>query len=274
MKGKTAGIVTAGILSGIALGGLINEIDFSSKYKPLVPIEVYDDSTKLYIKHAGGINEAYLNTEVNKYNDSLHLKYFSLVEANEREDKFIPIEGTHKDASIKSRVETVITMVENFRTINYVDNTPKDSLEKTYHSLKKLLNEINDIHRIDKCITASEKLEEIYKIAAKKIKSHGDTKDSKQIGFLANGNEGNCNDVGPAFYNLFQYYGLNAYMRFGQIIGSKGEDKGLHAWVSVMTEKGNIDLDPSWYSVFTPLEDRNPDIKYRSVKDIFIHRKK
>jgi len=233
---------------------------------PLPPSNVlYDYQAKKYIGHPGGINESFLNaTAPNNFEPDL-INFLQKVDQQEFRLKFLHF-GEHE--GLLSSLETIVTAIKNMRLIKEIDKAKNDDINDRYIPLKKLINDLNKIYY--KKYPHYMKLEHMYDCIKEKIQPGKSTKESVGIEILACGEKGDCNDIATAFFSLFNYYHIETGFRFGKVIDEK--HSGLHVWLSALSEKGIIDLDPTWYG-FVPLEERRKDIEIFLFKEEYLTRK-
>lgn len=242
-------------------------------------IIVYNPDSKLFNEHKGGINETYLNIKRSRLYDLSrtpdYLKRLQNIEDLENSILFRPLKESE---GILSQYETDITAIDNMKIIEMVDNTPRDRLlcSPKYFLLKELLNDLNKIYYTDN-ITGFEKIERMYGRISESIKPGADTPDSVGIVDLVNGKSGNCNDVSPSYFALFNYYHIKCYLRYGETIDTVERKKGLHAWITVPVNISGkcdyVDLDPTWDKRFIPLDERNNKIETVSFKKEYMRYK-
>ena len=213
---------------------------------------IYDSKKSRFITSPGGISESYLNLTHNSiFKEDLYLNYLNYVDSLERTVKFAPLDSTNWVGSFHA---TQVTAAYDSKLIFNVDNTPLDSLRSELFPLKLLLTGLNDINSFH--TSSVEKLRLMYDLTNEFIHRGNRTSSSVPIDILTQGFLGDCNDLVPAYYSLFSYYGFDTRMRFSKILNSKNKFLGLHTWIDVNLNALSIDLDPTYYNIFAPLEDR------------------
>jgi hypothetical protein len=217
--------------------------------------KIYDSKTKRFNESYGGINENYLNLTDKDFSGE-EINFLRLIDKRERQLKFVQL-GKYEAAG--SQGITILNAKWNMQLIKEIDEIPLDRLDKYHKPLKELLIKLNEEYSNEN-LQVSEKFERMYSHISNKIHRGKITPTSSGIENLVNDSEGDCNDLAPAYFALLNYYGILCYMRFGKII-EKEEEIGNHAWITVKTEKGLIDIDPMGYSFFVPLDERNKNIE-------------
>ncbi len=228
--------------------------------------KIYDSSARSFVIRKGGISERFLNNVDNsRYKKDDYLEYFRRVDSLEN----VGIWGLLPDSLIEQSCnELVDTAIRNFQLISNVESISRTDLKNEVVSLKYLLSSLDSIS-VDK-LDLSEKLRKMYNCLNTKISVDKDANDDVDINSLVSGQLGKCNAVAPAFYSILTYYGFDAVMCFGKQINNSGKKVIYHAWIGVNLDDGYIDLDPTYYPFFVPLENRCKDIKRYTVKDEYI----
>lgn len=238
--------ISAG-LAFVAIGYLQNLRD---PKKPSFP--VYDFKLKQFIQRKRGVNETVLNSLDLEYRTRKMLDYYKQVENQEQSLEFIPLKNKYECGL--SGALTVLTMIKNLECIETIDK--EGNVGDEYKPLKELLIKCNEIHENTEQ-DSLERVIKIYKTISEYVKPGELNLESVSIVDLVNGRLGDCNDLSPAYFALFNYYHINCHIILG-----KTTDSGriLHAWLYVKTSKSCFELDPTWYEYFTPLDTRNEDI--------------
>lgn len=240
----------------LALGGCRKELELPKRKPKTKPIPESSERSELARKQDGVI---FANGRG---------EYENLVYKREKENQFRPFKGL--DCAL-SEIETIMTAIKNMKLIKEVDEAHIDNLKKDYVPLKKLLTKLNKIYNSDFSYEA--KAESLYDCISDHITSGDHTPDAESIELLVNGLEGDCNDIAPAFFSLFNYYNVKTHLRFGKAIDKDGY--GYHVWLSVCSkDTACYDLDPTWYGSFIKLEERHKDIEKVMFKGEYMRHKK
>ncbi|MGV8086768.1 MAG: transglutaminase domain-containing protein [Candidatus Woesearchaeota archaeon] len=221
---------------------------------------VYDYAAHKFVTKKGGLSEEFLNKISDDFAVSedcdLCFDFFSYVDTTETFYKWSKLDGDELSNSIS---EVYLTIASNFDKIFLADISEKKDLPSKYHSLKDLLLSLDSI-AINYYDNEPKKLIRTYELLQRSIAlDREDTYASVSIDRLLNGKNGNCDDIAPMFYSILRYYGFDACMRFGQFSDING-NIGYHAWVGLRLNDIYIDLDPTWYVNFAPLENRSNSI--------------
>jgi hypothetical protein len=257
-------------------------------YQGIYPEEIYnmpkdydismdDENTSGHLEYPkvkGGIDEKILNTlDSNLYKFSETFDYLEQIDADEHNKRWMPLKDFE---AIQSRYEIFFTIDKNRKNLKHVDSLSISETEPLLLPLKNLITDLNAYSKkIDKHLNQYEgsinieKLEYIYNYIKCTVPiaplpantSYKDDIKSETIDNLLLGAPGNCNDIVPAYYSLLNYMGFVTYLRFGEIHDLEGNYLGLHTWFGVTIDNHYVDLDPTWHSLFIPLEDRNPKIE-------------
>lgn len=245
-----------------------NKSKISLNKKSLWP-SVYDTIEKKFVDREDGIHEEFLNNNMNDmYLLPDYLAYFKLVDSLENIGTW---DSLAKYEAVISELSTLVTTIHNFNTLSEVDNSSKNNLTPHLIPMKELLLSLDSIYHQN--LNDTEKIRKMYNLLTDKIVSGKSTSGSVRIEKLINGQLGDCNDVAPAFYSVLTYYGFDVYMCFGKSKDEKGKVLGYHAWLGINLKEGYVDLDPTWYNVFVPLENRCEYIEKIAINDRYVTKK-
>ncbi len=227
---------------------------------------VFDNKTKKFYEKQDGIAEEVLNKHNLTDLDTDQQEIYRLIDSIEMNNKFIEVDE-YKGGM--NRLETLMNIVQAFKTLDGVDSLGVDELKEEYVPLKKLMQSIEPIY-YDKNKTDLEKMEEIYLKISETIKPDYSKERITTIEDMVAGKAGECSDVVAAYYSTMTYYHQPVGFRIG---GVKGEgETGLHMWLVMKIDDEWQDFDPTWYQgYFVPLEQRkkeNDDVS--GVKDKFV----
>ena len=181
---------------------------------------------------------------------------------------------------IFSEYELYNVVIENMNIIKKIDNTPTDKISKENKTLKHMLNKLNEINKNYK--NPEKRLERIFNHISSTIgpiykkEEYWGTLDIIQ--FL-NDKYGDCSETSSAYFALLNYFNIKCYIKSGKVHKKSKNNKVLHiwkedllhAWICVEINKKEIDLDPTWYPIFAPL---NPvGVEKVTLKDKFMQKK-
>ncbi|MGV8086769.1 MAG: hypothetical protein ACP5N1_04005 [Candidatus Woesearchaeota archaeon] len=235
---------------------------------------VYDTIENKFFDWEDGIHDEFLNNNMcAMYKLPEYLAYFKRADSLENIGEWHPI--TYPSRLLHfSTLLTRHTAIHNFKVLSAIDTIPITRLDSSLIPLKKLMTSLDSIYSKD--ISSFSKLRKMYTSLAKKICAGEKTLNSLPIELLVNGEKGDCNDVIPAFYSALTYYGFDTYLRYGKSVRDNNNKDRYHTWLSVNMDGTIIDLDPNWYIIFVPLENRNKDIGFSSLNKKYIthHSKK
>ena len=178
----------------------------------------------------------------------------------EREDSytFTPFKDNMEGAF--SRIQTLITMINNFK---YIDNVQKGHLK--HNKLEMIIDTFDEI--IKNKGRSKETFIILYEYLIDMIPKGRLTMNSNNI-FQVLDEGGDCNDMSPLFYSLFEYYGFNMKVIQGRSI-KENEKVELHAWIGVEFHNKLIELDPLWYGLYVELKriSNDPTWEICDIKD-------
>jgi hypothetical protein len=248
----------------------VSEIKSITLENTVMWLDVYDSINHNFITRKDGIADAFLNeVNNNRYSDADYLDYFRRVDSLENIGTWVPLKIAEAGLS---HLATNFTAINNFEIIEGVDSIARQDLKDEYVPLKDVLLSLDSINI--KNLKPREKLRQMYNYLTDHIQAGKTTINSVAIEKLASGQLGDCNDVSPAFYALLEYYGFDSGMCFGRSIDDNGKSVGYHVWIGVNLPEGYIELDPTWYNAFVPLEERCDSIEWTGLKKQFIRKKK
>ena len=226
----------------------------------------YNPTSKTFNASAGGIDERYLNASPQKYSGLVDI----LNEADKKEKgkKFVPSQASNFLFTIDGIYNKEITK-KTYCSItkspyaecqfpgvkNMVDRVDVNTAH--FDPLKELMVKLYIIDGLK--ISQSEKLEKMYGVISETIGKGTKKKEgSANVADLCNGFKGTDTDIASAYYSLLNTFGILSYVKRGTVQGEVPEER---TWISVITERGEIDLDPAMYQGLVPLEIRNKEIK-------------
>lgn len=224
--------------------------------------DIYDYTAHQFVTKKGGLSEEFLNKsliDLFVFEESKEfLDYLKYVDSTENNYYWSKLDSSRVIKS--SLTDTYTTAINNFDMIFLTDMSNMCNLSTKYHSLKKVLLSLDSI--ASESYNYSEQLVLSYELLQKNILNREDNQSSIPMNELFNGKTADCNDIVPAFYTILRYYGYDVCMRFGTILNLDGKFLGNHVWLSVNIDNIIIDLDPTWYGSFAPLENRSNSIPY------------
>ena len=214
---------------------------------------MYSDSSPKYYDSPGGLNERYMNQHFSeRFDDSKSLEYLANTDRIEKKHYFEEL-GALEGAN--ERIFTLMAENDNDAIIRKVDAAKRESLNARELRLKDLLDDLDRIargtpdkgkllgllhDRINQSISIGEPLLPYVNI----------------LGIL-NHQNGDCNNVSAAHSSLYAHYGFETRVRFGRAKAIGTDKTALHAWLEVKAPDMSIELDPTWYRTFAPLEARH-----------------
>lgn len=224
---------------------------------------VYNYEAATYFEYAKrGIHGEFLN--LINYETTPFLEdilYFEEVQKEEREFSI----GTLGEKEVAlSELAIYLVAIKNLQLLKSADEGKEIELGE---KLKGLLVSLEGIDTFPDY----QRVEKIYTALGGKVDA-GKEGVYLSLVDLLNSKEGNCNSLAPAYFSVLQYLGVETYFRFGKLMKEDGR-KYYHVWLSVETELGMIDLDPTWYGDFVPLMERNPKIPRTTLNEEFLLRK-
>ena len=225
--------------------------------------EIYDSINGKFTEKIGGIEEKVINENINCLNKEDFWKY-KIVDSIENYSKF---RKSGPSEALFSKVETLLRMVENFRTLKETDETNILALKEEYIPLKKLMIKLDSI-RIKNPKLNYKTLKDMYTSIGESINPSYEKTDLK-IQDVTAGKGGICRDLVSTYYPLLAYYGFEGGFKFGSIGNTS------HIWLYTKLEENNFELDPSWYQEnMIPIENRiEKDTTYETLKDEYIIKK-
>ncbi|MFC1728118.1 transglutaminase-like domain-containing protein [Nanoarchaeota archaeon] len=196
-------------------------------------------------------------------------EYCFAVQEQEDRYKFMPTEGIE---AVFSRIETNQNTVLNSEIILKVWDVPLEKLKLPYKPLKQLMIELSNI-RWDKRLSPTKRAELAYNAISRTIKEEEPQEEILSVDELIFNGGGNCDDIASAYLPLLTVAGVHSNLVFGRTI-KDGKKESYHAWLTVSTEEGNFDIDPTWYRSFIKLKERLPNAADKSDNDEKITEKK
>jgi hypothetical protein len=247
---------------GMLLGG-VTLISSDIDAPTFKEYSVFNDNN-VYIGRNHGLNDEYykkITTRNTSLGSNVEVRNFlDRVETNEQNIHFTPSEIYD---GLVSRLQTYITLKNNQKFVNMIDTTTNPLYLN--HPLKEIIRVLNSINNAD--TPKIQKLEQSYDFLSQylypgKSTDHAATLDS----LLSEKKGGDCNDLCASYYAFLDRYGFDVYLRIGKI-RRVDDSVGLHVWLSVDIDGKIMDLDPTWYIGFVPLDNRNKYIKYVKIGD-------
>ncbi len=222
----------------------------------IAPSLVYDyEKLHFFEGSKRGVHGEYLNLSYFNSSPSLRDIYYFEDVQNEEERFMVGILGD-REATL-SELVVYHTAMKNLRLLESTSNKKSDGLSE-------LLAKLEGVEDLPLYL----RVERIYTVLGREITPGNDGDYSTLIDLLGS-SEGNCNSIAPAYFSVLNYFGVETYFRFGKLLDRNG-DLSYHAWLSVETELGRIDIDPTWYGDFVPLAERNPKILLTTLDDHFL----
>ena len=249
-----------------------------------------------------GINKKYLEDFPHWKTNKDYIEYSRNIENREKNIRFTPRKkcNNRENEGLSREIKDMIfdenyapgcigifseyglynVIIKNMEIIKKIDNTPTDKISKENKTLKYMLNKLNEINENYK--NPDKRLEGICNHISSTIGSldkkeeYGGTLDIIQ--FL-NGRYGDCSEISSTYFALLNYFNIKCYIKSGKVHKKFKNDKFLqiwkedllHAWICVEINKKEIDLDPTWYPIFAPL---NPvGVEKVTLKDKFMQKK-
>jgi hypothetical protein len=249
-------------LAGLAKYLIVGTLAFTPKDSKLELISfsekpVYNKEVDRFVGHPGGLNEGYLNhisaVDRKVYTSDYYIEVFHWADSLEKNQTWIPIGDTAR-MSQKNTYAMAIENIDRLYDLSFITD-PSDE----YVPLKNMMDTLDMLYY--KNLSQDETLAWMYEYMSTKLKGTNYEQEVRPIAEIAAGKSVNCADVTAMYYSVLSYYGFKTSMRFGIVKDKNYKDSRLHAWITVDTKDGRIDLDPSWYPYFTPLDERSMSVK-------------
>jgi len=189
----------------------------------------------------------------NNFSDETYQDFFKQANLCELNAYFLKSKSA---GFLTSTKDTYNSLFYNIQEINNSTKLNEKELPTEYKNLKNLVSKLEDIKEKAGLHNG---LVLIYNEICKSIKSGDITDHSQNILDLTNGKTGDCNDLAPAYVALLNHLGYECSILFSESIKKPDMPSTGHVWLSVKTDFGQVELDPTWYPVFVPLKRATKD---------------
>ncbi len=220
---------------------------------------IYNSIDSCFMENEKGISSFVLNKLNRNYLTPKYLNYVRLIDSLEH------VNTWSFDANSFRLLENTINMnlMQNFKQLYYVANTSCDNIIPKFIPLKELVFSLDSINATES--SQDERLRKIYNLSVKHMRTGKLSPSYVDLEQLTNGKLGDSNDLSLALYSILTYYRFNAGICLGNRV-NKNNSLESYMWVGIKLGEKYINLDPTRYKLFVPLENRAKDIPCISFK--------